>query len=440
MVYTLVWIFICVMLATLLKQKPHFVLLIIMACYAIFPSVAQQTRFFSPAQYLTLVFTLSSAINGTCLTQIAMRRHARIFAVDLIACVWILVVAVTSGISMLSGIRSAFSIFLFPTVYFALSSEVLNGHLARLSVFVRGLFLLVSFQLALGWMQFQTGRALIWEENFEAQWWWGPNFIITQPVGTFGHWIPYSSFLAGSMFIVTLIRPSILRYIILAATAALLVLAASRTGLLILAIAAILLIIRELASRRPSRWLLLLVAAVPLVISAMNLLSTPMAAILLRKLQNDKDSTTYRVLASDWFWQHLGNFLLSGSGDAVDLRSSGVLNSSLENAFYNLSYDWGLVVAVMLLATMVCAFLKMIRNGGPYRATACALALAMFIPMFTYGSFSFGWYSDLIFFWFAVAMGSAKEHLQASEEINPVELPNVAGDGSYPSRLASSSS
>lgn len=440
MLLTVLWATACLVLSFLLGRHPMFLLGLSIAAYALVPSVVNQdiTAVLTPGDYL---------LGCVILIQLLFhpRRMLRALGAHPVLTIMVAVAALFSVVARSAGlgaVRSAVvtvgETLVLPYLAFILAVSALHRNPRAARPFLWVLALLSIGELVLAYQQYQRQDAIVWTDAFANQWWWDENFVLTQPVGTFGHWIPLAVFLAIALGLTTLLRNRLLWFSLILGTIYVLTLTAARSGLLALAIVGVAIIGRELSLRSPGRLLLTIMSVPVIAVVAIGFLTSEAATTLNAKLEDDGYSTTYRVEAAQWFWSNWHRFFLTGLPDGeADLRSSGVLSSSLENGFYMYAVAFGMISAVLLLLVMLGVLISTVRNGGAARLTGVMVGLAYLASTFSYGSFGARELSTLLIFWIAQAIAQAPKP-DTARPSSTAEISTTASSSSAATRLATS--
>lgn len=448
MVITVLWAIVSMLVAFALRRKPLGGVGFVIAAYTLVPLVADDiTIIFRPGDYalLALFFIFITSYRDVFLSE--LKNHSFLNFLVCIVSLYSIIARVVGVGGLRSSVITVLHIVVFPYLVYLLVAASLKIKDSHYKSLVWTFIPLSIFQLVLGWLQYQTGEVIFWEGKISEQWWWTSKFEVTQPMGTFGHWIPYAMFLALALGISTLVKSRIIWFALVVGTLYVLTLTAARSGLIAFALVFLAIILRELKSREAARTLTVIAMLPVIVFSAINLFASDFGETLRDKLDNDGNSTTYRLEASRWFWDNWHDFALTGIPAGLDLREAGILNSSLENAFYFYAVAFGMLSAGLLALLFVAVSFRTLLCKGQEKITALFIALAFGISTFTYGAFGTSEFSTLIIFWIAQALGqhrfSQKENKTVVEvEISPqqLSLSGESGDVASPPRHLSRSS
>ena len=432
MVTTTLWVVISVIVAFALGSRPLGSVGFVLASYALVPLVAGDiTILFRPGDYALLAAFVVFLTNYKDRFFLELKSHPLLNFLVCVVALYSVVARVIGVGGFRSSIITVLHVVVFPYLVYLIVCASLKMKDNHYKMLLWVLVPLTLFQLVLGWVQYQTGDAIFWESKLSEQWWWGSKFEVTQPMGTFGHWIPYAMFLSLALGINTLIKSRIIWFSLIIGTLYILTLTAARSGLIAFALVVFAVIIRELKSRDALRTLTVIMMFPVIVFAAINLFSSGFAETLRSKLENDGNSTTYRIEASQWFWDNWHNFTLTGLPAGLDLRESGVLNSSLENAFYFYAVAFGMLSTVLLAVLFASVTLGTLFSKGQEKLTGLAIALAFGISTFTYGAFGASEYSTLMLFWIAQAFAQhrfGQDHTDSKELFDEGAVSVVDGE------------
>lgn len=416
MLTTAVWFFVSLAVGIFLRKYPLFLLGLVVCTYALVPLAATGlTLTLKPGDYTFIAFTLASFMWMKDDLYRVIRRHSVLTVLAIVVSIFSLTTQYIGIGGLGSTVAWNLHIVVFPFMAYLVASAALlrNPQAERSLIYV--LVLLSAFQLYIGYQQYETGEPIFWKSVFESQWWWGTNFTITQPVGTYGHWIPYAVSLSLLLAVTSRVKSRLVWCALIGATLYVLTTTAARSGFVALALVLVAIIIRELTSRSPAKTLTLIIALPLFTLFAINLFAGEYGTILREKLEDDGYSTTYRLAAADWFWAHWREFILTGLPAGTDLRADGTLNSSLENGFYFYAVTCGMVAAGLLALLFITALLATLTSGGQDRVTGILAGSAFLLSTFTYGAFGAGEYTTLYLFWIIQAIAQTPKAPQDSE-------------------------
>jgi hypothetical protein len=94
------------------------------------------------------------------------------------------------------------------------------------------------------------------------------------------------------------------------------------------------------------------------------MLGTEAGQALTTKVEDDGGSSELRKEAYRWVEGHWHLFTFTGYPGSRDFRGSGILGSSLENAYLIVGADYGLITAAVLLALQIFLALRNLRNAA----------------------------------------------------------------------------
>lgn len=419
MVTTILWFLACLGINIILRKQTLLLVGLMITSYVLVPLVSNGfTLVMRPGDYF-----LISLLGVYLFTQknifFAEMQRRPYLAFSVLTTTAFSLVARIVGVG---GLGSAFltvaHIVVFPYLVYLLVASSLRSKPGQEKWLVAVLVPLTFFELLLGWWQYQTGDPIFWGPTFRQQWWWDSGFVITQPVGTFGHWIPYAAFLAMALGISTRVKNRLIWAALIFGTLYIIILTAARSGLLSLAIVGLAILIREFKSRSPLKTLVTILMVPLIAYAAANIFASEIGEVLRDKLENDGNSTTFRIEANQWFWANWHDFAFTGLPAGLDLRAAGILNSSLENAFYFYAVAFGMFATALLAITFIMVTWGSFTSKHEEKWTAIFIAVAFGFSAFSYGGFGASEYSTLYIFWIAQAFAQipSQRRLKVAEE------------------------
>ncbi|WP_237197228.1 hypothetical protein [Rothia nasimurium] len=406
MLTTLAWFGFSFIINLILIRKPMISVGLVVAAYALVPlNAVEVTQLARPGDYFFISFLIIFIIrNYEDVKQTFIEhQYLTVFSIFVSAVTFIARFVGVGGL----GTSIIFIIFL-PFMMFIVVKTLVRTQTNLYKQFNYILIPLTLFEIALGWRQYVTGEPILWESVLSQQWWWGNNFVVTQPIGTFGHWIPYSMFLGMTIAFTSRTRSPILWPILTFGSMFLVILTAARSGIIAFVLSALIILIREFKELTPAK-ILAILAMIPIIgFVSINAFNSEISQTLRLKLVDDGNSTTLRLDAIEWFWNNTHLFALTGMPGGLDLRAEGILKSSLENAFYFHAVAYGLLSAILLALFFVFATVITLKTKGAESYFGFLLAVAFGISTFTYGAFGGGEFTTLYMFWIAQAIAQSK--------------------------------
>jgi hypothetical protein len=157
----------------------------------------------------------------------------------------------------------------------------------------------------------------------------------------------------------------------------------SRAGLVVGCAAVVAVLLLQRGRRGDS---MVILAGVGILFAA--LLFSGLGSNVLRRFGQEAESTALRTEAYSFFADNWSSFLVAGGGYAssFDLKDSGALQSSLENAYVMLAVDAGIVAAAAFAVTMLVIVARSIvshgfsaRVGATLAGLTCAATFSSFM-------------------------------------------------------------
>lgn len=238
----------------------------------------------------------------------------------------------------------------------------------------------------LGMLQsFTNGEFVPFVEQRRRVYWWYASAERAESwrsLGTFGNALDFAMFLVLAVPLVRFVRSPLIRIMCAAALIGGVAASQSRSQLVVVFVAAAAVLLFD--RRRPVwTWVAFVVAAAAGVNFA---ISSGLLAGVNARVENDYGSSQLRANALSWAINHASTFLIGGYPGDRDLRSTGVLGSSLENSYLVIGLSFGLVFAACYLVYQIVAALSAQR--GPEKVTACLIALLSIIASASYSGFA----------------------------------------------------
>lgn len=192
----------------------------------------------------------------------------------------------------------------------------------------------------------------------------------------------------------------------------------SRSGLVVGVLCAALVIFAGRASVGSRAIVILLV---PVVVGL--ILRSSFVSGVASRFADDLGSAALRSTAADYFWDHLGLWLIAGQGvgSSYTVAQAAGLQSSFESAFYMYVIDFGLVVTVLSFGLLLLQVFWArdwragVLNGG-VAATLASFALAQ-----GYSSIATETVAGVVI-WSAVAFGASPFHVNRAHLDGPMPV------------------
>ncbi|WP_029088370.1 hypothetical protein [Brevibacterium album] len=389
-------------------SRPHFVILAAFALFALVPSIAVGTVVPLPVHPGLFMIAAGAAVQF-------LRSPRRFLQVlnsrPLLACLVLLLSALMLFIRWSTGygmsLGGVLSIAIGPFLLYVLTLLSFSGAPGPLRTLLRGFAVLTLIVIGVAGAQYFTGDVYVWESAYQQQWWWGSRQEITQPVATFGHWIPMAVFLAVILPLTTLLKSRLLWIFMIVLSLATVLASASRAGLILLVIASVFVAGREMRANTAHRNMALLILSLPLGALVVSLVRSELSETLSSKVEDDGVSTELRLQAIDWFFSHMGDFAVSPY-PVSDLLAAGILGSSLENGFFIFATGYSVLTASVLAMVCITLVVSVVSSRGTHRFTAAVVILLFLASTVFSGSFASGSAFEYMLAWMAAALGTVE--------------------------------
>lgn len=250
----------------------------------------------------------------------------------------------SGGSSLRQWIGFVLRQMVFPyLIYSMVRTELARTPLAR-RFLLGGLLSMGVLQAYLSFLQVSThGKSgYIWKSYYARSWWWSENWHIG--MGTTAHPLQMGIFLVALIPLLVYVRWHLIRWALILAFLYGIASATARTAsvLAVLAVGFVLAYGYQMVVR--TGFILLL--STPLALALTN---SKVFAALIEKFQSDNGSTQLRGDALRWALAHRNEFYVFGYPGSRDLRTEGVISSSLENAYLMAGLSFGLLFALLLV-------------------------------------------------------------------------------------------
>lgn len=409
MITTVGWCLVCIAVSLILKNKPITAAGSAIALYTLVPlSATDILLFYKPGEYFLIIYTL---IYFSSNKVKELLEGSRFIVVSAVVISLFFIISRVMGVGSLSATLLIISrTIVLPLALFLIIIHGLKYKDNKIGSLVFIVSILTVFEIILSIYQNSTGQILFWENEIRSQWFIDDDFVVSQPLGTFGHWIPLSVFLALALTINMHVRSKIIFFIISIGSIYVLALSAARSGIIAFGIIFVAILAQFIISGSVKTKLVTL-CSLPILVLTFTLIFFSEAGEVFRgKLVDDNNSTSLRLRAIDWFWYSIDEFLVSGRIQGSNLREEGVLTTSLENAFYIFALQFGFVSMVLLMIFFSLVFISSIYRSRGNRIIVFVSTISFIFTCFTNGAFSVGEYATLIIFWsvLAICIGASK--------------------------------
>lgn len=402
MALTVIWAFAVVVLCAIFWKKPLAVAGIVISSYALVPlSASSLTIYFKPGDYFIIIFFILFILRYG-LTDI-LKGHGGMTSA-------VLFIAIFAGISRFMGYGSLGStillilrIVIFPYMLYLIIAYVLREKLDTPKSFAVPILLTLLFEFSLSILQNATGKIILWESAIRSQWWVDSNYEVSQPLGTFGHWIPLSVFIALGVVVTSYFKNRIWFYIVIIPAIYILALSAARSGIIAFVFLVFLIIASDLLGGTAKNRIIAFMAVPIILVSGAVIFFGEAGESFRNKLVDDNNSTSLRLRAISWFWNNINDYMVTAYPKGSNLREIGALTTSLENAFYIFAMQFGFISMILLLGLLVVLLAKTIFIKNSSKMLALGVTISFIFSCFTNGAFSVGEFTSLMLFWSIMA-------------------------------------
>lgn len=370
------WLAICVIAASILRERPVATLGLVLALRLGIPSVAASAITgdsnavqLHPASYFLIVaFVVACFSRGRSL---ALELGRMFFFYVTLLFVFIFALTITlsfrgpQSVTLLTD-TLGMGIILLVLTRAAIAERHDDGR--RLAVVFVGLAAAESTVVLAQWA---TSDTLVWKTYMTNYWWYSPTG--TTVTGTIGAWLDIGMFLAVAVPLAASIKRPLFRFS-LSIILILAILATERRTPLVVALLGLAYLL--FVSKLPlwSRFLSL----VTLSGGAALVLSSDLLAGVIGRFENDTVSAQVRNEAFDYFATNISKQAWYGSGFGSNGAVTG-LQSSFENGYIMYAWDFGLVATVVLFGALGSLWIvAMVRRPlVPGALTALAFAFIL---------------------------------------------------------------
>ncbi|GAA1351533.1 hypothetical protein [Falsarthrobacter nasiphocae] len=380
----MIWAIAAILFGAVLARRPALVVFLAIGAYILIPGVARGvlTPFLHPGAYLVAGYAVAAAIIDRQWFSKAIQRSRGILAVAAVIVAYASIDALNEGTSGLPRLlQSLASFFLMPLTVFVIGRHVVAQTPKWARIYAAWLLVIGVVEIVLAYFQNLTGLTIVWGFVYRSMWFWGQGDDVSRALGTTGHGIQLSVFLAMTICVTPMIRSTLVRFGYIGLAWIALPWTNGRLGMLLAGLATA--YVFFYSRRTPLRTVLMsLIVLVGIGWS----LQTEEGQKVIRKFSSDGGSNQKRIDALAWGRAHWREFLFSGYPGNRDVRGSGLLSSSLENGYLMAGMAFGLVVAAALFLLQVVTIARCV-VGSP-RARVWGLTSALGVIAF-FGSSSF---------------------------------------------------
>lgn len=305
------------------------------------------------------------------------------------------------GLGMKEILQIPAMYFIAPVVLFLLVQVGVATTPYAMRVVLGSLFALGLIQVLLVYRQstLPGQEGFVWVSLNEHSWFWSDEWSV--PMGSTSHPIQMGLFLAALTPLLALLRWVPLRFVLGSAYIFGASTASARAATVLAVVGIVFVIVYGI--RRWAATAMIIAAAVP---TASWFIQSTWVADLKNKFTDDGGSAQLRQDALRWSWHHREEFLYFGYPGGRDLRTQGVLRSSLENGYIMFAFYAGILCALLFMAYHLVMALRPAVTGGWPALPFVMSALICWGGFFGSSSFmsrALEWWT----FWFVVGLAHA---------------------------------
>lgn len=358
------WLIICIAITTLFRHRLYIPTILAVLTFVAVPGQAEgliMPQLHPGAWFLLVLLPFYLSVDWPAYRDILLRTQVVVVAMlALTAYTSLDLINPSGGSSLYQWFGFVLRQMGFPyLIYTMLRAELARTRRAE-PVILWSLFLMGLAQVYLSFLQVSTDgkQGYLWKAYYVRSWWWVDNWHIG--MGTTAHPLQMGIFLAALIPLLSRLRWQSAAFGIGLAYLYGIASATARTATVLAGAAFVYVFIR--GSRAMLRMALVLLLAVPF---ALTLYRSHAVTVLLAKFRSDGGSTQLRGDALKWVLAHHNEFLVFGYPGSRDLRSAGVLSSSLENAYLMAGLSFGLIFAAALILFHLGMVLAPLRHFRP---------------------------------------------------------------------------
>lgn len=373
----LIWIVASFVLCLVLAKRPHLVVLFAIATWIAVPSVGGvvfvgTTLTFHPGTWVLIIATLVLATRKGFPLMVGINRSLG----TILVLVGFLVFAVVVTTFERSGYATTafLNTFLSAVLAFALIRGVIATEPDAARKITIGVIVIAAAESVLSIAQFVTGDVLNFATQRAEFYWFRGDVSLVRTMGTLDSPLDLAMLLAVAIPLCAQIKRVPLRLVVSVLLATGAVLSQSRTGAVLAAAGLIYLVVRS--GMKPGQRML---SAVVMggVLGYFLYVPNQIAAGLWDRFEGSTLSTEAREQANAVFFESIWGHSLAGGGFTSNgaFKAEGVLQTSLENGFLMLAWDFGVPMFIVLAVTIIVAMYRG-ATGKALRGTVAASIVA----------------------------------------------------------------
>lgn len=417
----LLWVLFSLVVCALLAKRPHLTVLFALGVWIAIPSVAGELLVGGGPRLHPGLWSLVTAF-----VVLAFGKR-RIIAKGLggsIGTVAILVLFIVYGVFLTMTLRSDYATVGFINTFgsaflaFILVRGVVAADPRGVQRLVRGVLVIAAAETALAFAQAASGNAILFIAQREQFYWFNTSGAASRATGTLDSPLDLALFLVVCIPLTAQIKRPPLRFTLALVFVAGVALTQSRVGAG-LAVAGLLYLVLRSGMTLGVR--LLMTGSIGAAMAYLIYVPNTITSGLFDRFEGATGSTLARSVASDLFFDQIWSQPATGGGYTANgiFQATGQLRTSLENAYFMVTWDFG-IIAVVLGIVLVVAFFRGLL-GGAARGTIAA---------FAFGLVSAGSYSGLatqsaalVIFFVVVALAAPSARVAQADTAPNAEAP-----------------
>lgn len=367
------WLVLCFVLASAFASRPVWLVSAAIVIRILVP-------FYASNAWMVGLHMAGYLVAATAIMQLVLYRPRVIrvllnskaeLALFSVLVVLMLVNSVSAYSSIMNVLMNLAIIYLTPfTLYLLLKMEIHRLGLRAIQVISVPFHLTMLYQLWLAMRQKETGELLVYEQYSQQTVWFQTTEEVGRSYGTLESGLELATLCIFAVAMTYWIKNSLLRVLLIVAYLYTGLLSNGRAAVVIsivVAVAVLLLARSGLASK--------IASGVIGLISGGFLYLSEAGQELISKVNDDGGSNQKRFDALTWVSNNFQHFIMTGYPGDRDLRASGQLSSSLENAYLIAAMGYGLIFSVVLLALQLFIVIRNMRSASAVVMGLAALGI-----------------------------------------------------------------
>lgn len=400
------WLLACLTFAWLARRRPLDATLVALAVWVLVPAAAgglltgHTTGLMGihPASWLVLAVAGLQVLQApAALVRVVAQRVHLVVALVLV----VAVSALTTQQLGTGGLALLVDVVVVPALMFLLvlanvDHDPRAARRARTTVLA-----LAAVTAAFALVQWMSGRALLYEDQFATRYWFREGF--DRYMATLDSPLTLSMLLCVAVPLLVGLRRAGVQFALVALYLGGTIVTQSRTGVVIVGVLAVWVVIR---SQAPAHVRLLSLCA--LGGGAAALLGSGIAAGVAARFVDDQGSAGARTDAFRFFAETWQDYPVLGHGLTASYRyaSQGGLQTSLENSFFMYAVDIGVLFALVYFGAQLLLVIEAWTRSTPLPGARVAATVAFLLPL-TYNALAARSASGAVL-WVALALGVAR--------------------------------